>query len=126
MMQRWHFHLHKALGGNTAEGVDARLPGQSVFDDLVPEVKRFLDEVLKVRTSRLAEASIQCRHAVYCSYGLPDAAGHQTLLNYSTAENFDTLLFCQITTDTKSLREHDYSLFTHLYHLHPLTVVYST
>lgn len=31
-----------------------RLPGQSVFDNLVPEEKCFPEEVLEVRTARLA------------------------------------------------------------------------
>lgn len=78
------------------------IPGQSVFDDLVPEVKCFSEEVLEVRTPRLVQSSVQRSHAVYCPYGLPDAAGHQTLLDCGTAgtQHFTHYCFCQPRADT--------------------------
>lgn len=61
------------------------LPGQTVFDDLVPEVKRLSEEVPEVRAFGLAQAGVERGHAVYRSDGLPHTAGHQTLLDRRAA-----------------------------------------
>ena len=81
------------------------VPGQSVFDDLVPEVKSFSEEVLEVRTSRLVQSSIQRSHAVYSSYGLPHTAGHQTLLDCSTASTHNMSVIAPLFTTCSSVKK---------------------
>lgn len=63
----------------------------------MPEVKCFSEEVLEVGAPGLTQAGVQRGHAVYRPDGLPDTAGHQTLLDHSTAgkQHLTHYCFCQ-------------------------------